>query len=268
MAGVPSNRLFGELTFEQAAARLRESSILCLPLGAIEQHGPHLPLNTDVIVAEGVARRIVERWGEEFDLWQLPTIAVGLSREHDWAAGTLSLSIAGFATLLRELACDLARSLPVRNLVFVNGHGGNRGVVDSLQHELRGEFGMNCCVIHPFDLACTANEPPSGDVHGGRSETSVMLVLAPELVRSELIGRAGPPDADAVQALILDRGASFPWRTDDPRLARDGVIGDASAASAEDGRAILERIVAAAGGVLARLVENRKLIQAGPRARS
>src|SRR3954468_618988 len=102
----PSRRLI-ELTSAESARLIRETSILCLPLGAIEQHGPHLPLDTDVVVAEGLTRRIVERWGDEFDLWQLPTVPIGLSREHDWAPGTLSLSIQGFVTLLRDLARDL-----------------------------------------------------------------------------------------------------------------------------------------------------------------
>jgi creatinine amidohydrolase/Fe(II)-dependent formamide hydrolase-like protein len=268
MAHSSTTRQFGELTFQEVAARLRANSILCLPLGAIEQHGPHLPLNTDVIVAEGVTRRLIARWGAEFDLWQLPTVAVGLSREHDWAPGTLSLSVAGFATLLRELARDLTRSLAARNLVFVNGHGGNRGVLDNLLHELRGDFALNCCVIHPFDLGRTANDPESHDVHGGRSETSVMLALAPDLVRRESIGPAGgAPDPQALQALIFDRGASFPWRTDDPRLARDGIIGNAAAASAEEGEAILDAVVAAAGEVFARLLDNGRLMPPQTRPR-
>ena len=122
---------------------MRETSILCLPIGAIEQHGAHLPLNTDVVVAEELTRRIVARWGDELDLWQLPTIAVSLSREHDWAPGTLSLSIASFVALLRDLARDIVRALPARNLVIVNGHGGNRGVLDNLLHELAGDFSLN-----------------------------------------------------------------------------------------------------------------------------
>ena len=101
----PTSRVLGELTFHDAGA-IKESSILCLPLGAIEQHGAHLPLNTDVVVAEGLTGRLLQRWGEEFDLWQLPTLSIGLSREHDWAAGTLSLSIHGFAAYMRDLAGD------------------------------------------------------------------------------------------------------------------------------------------------------------------
>ena len=88
-------------------------------------------------------RRIVERWGEAYDLWQLPALPIGLSREHDWAPGTLSLSVAGMTALLRDLAREIARSLPARNLLIVNGHGGNRGILEALGRELRGDFGLN-----------------------------------------------------------------------------------------------------------------------------
>src|SRR5678815_4450653 len=91
---VPS-RSIGELTYPDILKRLRASSILCLPIGSIEQHGPHLPLNTDVVLAEEFTRRIIARWGDTYDLWQLPTQAVSLAREHEWAQGTLSLSIEG-----------------------------------------------------------------------------------------------------------------------------------------------------------------------------
>ena len=84
-----------------------------------------------MIVAEGMTRRLLERWGEAFDLWQLPTLSIGLSREHDWAAGTLSLSIHGFAAICATLRATIVRSLPARNLAIVNGHGGNRGILEN-----------------------------------------------------------------------------------------------------------------------------------------
>jgi creatinine amidohydrolase len=254
------SRSLGDLTFPEVSQRLLETSILCLPIGAIEQHGAHLPLNTDVIVAEELTRRIVARLGDELDLWQLPTVSISLSREHDWAPGTLSLTIQSFVALLRDLARDIARALPARNLAIVNGHGGNRGVLDNLIHELRGDFALNACVIHPFDLSKAKTHATSPDVHGGKSETSVMLALAPHLVRREKIAPArAPPDREAIAALIFDRGVSFPWRTDDPRLTSSGVIGEAEAASPELGRAILDSVVEEAGGVLRRLLENQRL---------
>jgi creatinine amidohydrolase len=257
MASAPTSRVLGEVTFHDARA-IRDSSILCLPLGAIEQHGAHLPLNTDVIVAEGLTGRLLQKWGEAFDLWQLPTLSIGLSREHDWAAGTLSLSIHGFTAYMRDLAAAIVRALPARNLAIVNGHGGNRGILENLLHELRGDFGLNAVVLHPFDLA--GADPAAVDVHGARGETSVMLALAPQAVRLDRIAKGGPPDPKAVQALIFERGTSFPWRTDDARLARDGIVGDASGATAALGEALLERMVVAAGIALERLRENQKLM--------
>ena len=93
MVRSPSPRSIGELTFPEISRKLKESSILLLPIGAIEQHGAHLPLNTDVVVAEELTRALIARFGDQFDLWQLPTLCIGLSREHDWAPGTLSLSV-------------------------------------------------------------------------------------------------------------------------------------------------------------------------------
>src|ERR1700716_121279 len=157
-------RSVGELTSPEIFQYLTETSILCLPIGAIEQHGAHLPLDTDVVVAEELTRRIVARWGDELDLWRLPAVSISLSREHDWAPGTLSLSIQNFVALLRDLARDIARALPARNLAIVNGHGGNRGVLDNLIHELRGDFALNACVIHPFDLSKVDTHATSPDV--------------------------------------------------------------------------------------------------------
>jgi creatinine amidohydrolase/Fe(II)-dependent formamide hydrolase-like protein len=252
-----TSRIVGELAFSEISELLRDTSILCLPLGAIEQHGPHLPLDTDVVVAEGLTRRLVARWGDEFDLWQLPALPVGLSREHYWAPGTLSLSIACFVALLRDLARSLARALPARNLVIVNGHGGNRGVLENLLYELRGDFGLNACAIHPFDLARIESTPGAPDIHGGKSETSVMLALAPDRVRMKLLAAAGSPhQPEAVEALIFDRGATWPWRTDNPGLGQGGIIGDPRGASAELGRDIIERVVSESAAVFRRLLES------------
>jgi creatinine amidohydrolase/Fe(II)-dependent formamide hydrolase-like protein len=262
MARPPSIRSVAGLTSPEISRRLQAASILCLPLGAIEQHGPHLPLGTDVVVAEELTHRIVARWGDELDLWQLPTVSISLSREHDWAPGTLSLSIQTFVALMRDLARDIVRALPARNLAIVNGHGGNRGILDNLVHELRGDFALNACVLHPFDLSGVEGE--RGDAHGGKSETSVMLALDPQRVRRDLIPPGGAqPTAEAIAALIFDRGASFPWRTDDPRLAVDGVIGAAQSATPELGQAIIDGVVARAGEVLRRLLENQRVMPPG-----
>src|SRR3974377_298194 len=128
-----SNRLIGELTFLEISSRLSTRSILCLPIGSLEQHGPHLPLNTDIVLAEGLTERIILRWGESLDPWQLPTISLSLAREHEWAPGTMSLSIQGMTTLLRDLGREIARAMPTRSLAIINGHGGNKGLLEALE---------------------------------------------------------------------------------------------------------------------------------------
>jgi creatinine amidohydrolase/Fe(II)-dependent formamide hydrolase-like protein len=253
-----ATRALGDLASPDIPKRLTKSSVLCLPLGAFEQHGPHLPLNTDLVIAENVARLMTERLGDEFDLWRLPAIPLGLSREHAWAPGTLSLNVQSFAALLRDLASDLARSLPARNLVIVNGHGGNRGILDALIYELQAEFGFNVCVIHPLVLSGMEEDCAFPDIHGGRIETSLMLVFAPELVQRDRIASLNAKlDIGAIDRTILDPGASWPWSSGERALADQGVTGEAAAATAEFGQTVIEALMGNVRKVLAQLRERQ-----------
>jgi creatinine amidohydrolase len=250
-------RAIGELTFPEIATRLNARSILCLPIGSIEQHGPHLPLNTDVLLAEEFTRRIILRWAATLDLWQLPTQTISLAREHEWAPGTLSLSIQGMTAVMRDLGREIARSLPTRNLAIINCHGGNRGILDALLQDLRADFGLNVCVLHPAIWAETMEAAPAvPDIHGGKVETSLMLAIAPHLVRIDKIAQLkNPPHGEAVRKTILDPAVSWPWTTDDKRIADRGVIGDAQAASAEFGQRMLDHVTEMASGPLKQLLE-------------
>src|SRR5215207_823007 len=257
MAAPSTHRAVGGLTFQEIGSALRASSILCLPMGSMEQHGPHLPLNTDTVLAEAFTGRIVERWGETYDLWRLPSIPVGLSREHDWAAGTLSLSVTGMTVYLRDLCREVVRALPARNLLIVNGHGGNRGILEALGRELRGDFGLNAGALHLGAMISPLADTAVPEIHAGRDETSVMLALAPHFVRRERIGDLkAPPDGNTVRSTILDPATSWPWSSGDKRIADRGVIGDAASASVEHGKAIVTRVIEAAGAVLKQLREN------------
>jgi creatinine amidohydrolase len=251
-------RLIGELTTQDISRALKKSSILCLPIGSIEQHGPHLPLNTDVVLAEEYARRIVARWGEALDLWQLPTLAVSLAREHEWAPGTLSLSVAGMTALLHDLGREIARALPARNLAIVNGHGGNRGILEALAQDLRADCGLNVCVLHPAVWTGIETNAAIPEIHGGKNETSLMLAIAPNLVRLDKIADLkSPPNAEAVRQTILDPAVTWPWASNDKRIADQGITGDAQAASAEYGVQLLERVIEKAGGALRQLLDRQ-----------
>jgi creatinine amidohydrolase len=257
-----SMRLIAELTSPEIARALTKDSILCLPLGSLEQHGPHLPLNTDTVLAEAFTQAFIARWSKTYDLWQLPTLTLGLSREHAWAAGTFSISIETMVKLVRDVAREIARSLPASNLIAINGHGGNRGILEALGREIAAEFSLNFGAMHLGAMMNPPSNAPPTEIHGGKDETSVMLTVAPELVRRDMLGTIKPSkNGKAVQALILDPAASWPWRSDDARLGDQGVIGDVEGASAEMGEAILKRVTEAAGGVFAQLVENGRRSQ-------
>src|SRR5262245_53319041 len=212
-----NNRLVGSLTFEEIA-RLSERSVLLLPLGSMEQHGPHLPLDTDAVLAEAVAEAIAGRFGETFDIWLLPCWPLGLSREHAWASGTLSLSIAGMTALMRELAREIVRSLPARNLMIVNGHGGNRGLLEVLNYEFRADFQLNACALHLGAVMSPATDAGVPEIHAGRDETSLMLALAPDRVRTEYPAGLGRSlDGAELRSTILDPGGRWPWSAGTPR---------------------------------------------------
>jgi len=254
------SRSIGELTYLDVSKRLRATSILCLPIGSIEQHGPHLPLNTDVVLAEEFTRRIIARWGDTYDLWQLPTQAVSLAREHEWAPGTLSLSVRALTELIHDLGREIARSLPARNLAVINGHGGNRGILEALAQDLRGDFKLNVCILHPTTWVDIHAASATPEIHGGRNETSMMLAAAPHLVRTDEITKLkATSQADAVRTTILDQAVTWPWTTDEKTIADMGIIGDAKSAAADFGKQLLEKITDAAGGVLKQLLERQQL---------
>ncbi len=257
MPGGPASRIIGHLVFGEVTTALRPSSVLCLPMGAMEQHGPHLPLNTDCVIAEALTRRIVERWGDKHDLWQLPAMPVGLSREHAWAPGTLSLTVSGMTAYLRDLGREIVRALPARNLLIVNGHGGNRGILEALTREISADFGLNIATLHLGAMMSPDTGADVPEIHAGKDETSVMLVLAPELVRRKAMARLKPPPGgEATRALVLDPAASYPWSSDDPRLSASGIMGDARGASPAHGEIIVARVIEGAGAIIRRLKDN------------
>ena len=143
-----SSRLLGDLSALQLSAELSKDSIVVLPLGAIEQHGPHLPLNTDFVVADAVSRAAVEKFGAETNAWLLPTLPFTKSNEHAWAAGTMWLS----ATTMMAVIDDIGRcvaSTPAKKIMFINGHGGNSALMAMMNRELRLKYGLQTFLAHP-----------------------------------------------------------------------------------------------------------------------
>jgi creatinine amidohydrolase len=225
---------------------LSPRSILVQPLGAIEQHGPHLPLSTDSVVASAVAEAAVAAVGEELDVWLLPTLEYTKSNEHAWSPGTVWLS----ATTLLAVLDDLGRCLattPAKRLVFLNGHGGNSALVNVANRELRLRHGLMTFLAHPGVPVDQGGTSPASElgmgVHGGCDETSIMLHLAPHLVDMAKAERRVPERLADNKYVRFGGRVSFGWLSND--FHPDGYIGDPTSADADLGRRLFEGSVTA-----------------------
>ncbi|MDT0323945.1 creatininase family protein, partial [Streptomyces millisiae] len=136
-------------------------------------------------IAERFALRLAAHVADRHDLWVAPPVPYGLSPEHAWAPGTLTVDIPLYASLITTLGGESLRATPGRTGLSVNGHGGNRGVLEGLVHQLQHTHDVAICALHPSTLAASEvtvdSELP--EVHAGIRETSLMLALAPDHVR-------------------------------------------------------------------------------------
>ncbi|MEM9476167.1 MAG: creatininase family protein [Pseudomonadota bacterium] len=218
-------------------------TVAILPTAAIEQHGPHLPVGTDTMIAEGMLARLRETCPDDLDIRILPVQAVGKSNEHIHAPGTLTLSAQIALAAWQEIGLSVARA-GVRKLVIVNSHGGNLDLVSILSRELRVRAGMLAVKCqwgafgHP-DGMYPAQELAYG-IHGGDVETSLMLQFRPETVD---MGAALNNRSTAEDTAIPPIGpVSYGWVSRD--LNPVGTVGDASVATAEKGAATCAHQVA------------------------
>jgi len=255
-------RYFNYLTHNEVDKLISEDSIICLPIGATEQHGLHLPLNTDTVLASGFAEKLVAEYSQIYDIWLLPPLEYTLSLEHSWASGTISFSIELFTNILHELLKNLINSQRARNFIIINGHGGNRGLLETIIQEFRSRYSVTAVVLHPSALARVKSGSKFYEVHGGKSETSIMLALAPELVNKELLPSPMMDDDQLlVNSRILDRAVSWPWHSKDYGIGREGIIGDAAFASVELGNEIINNAIKNSEEVIVSLIEFGKLMR-------
>jgi creatinine amidohydrolase len=253
-----TTRRFADLRAPEVADRLNASSVLVQPIAAVEQHGPHLPLATDLLIADAVVDAVAASRGDELDLWVLPSLAYGKSNEHAWAPGTVWLSPTTLLAVLDDLGRSLA-TLPTKRLVFVNGHGGNTQLLAVANRELRLHHGLMTFLVHPHvprdsggaAAALEADTEFGMGIHAGRDETSVILHLRPELVDMELAARH-VPDALADNAQVRFGGTvPFGWLSSD--FGPAGVIGDPTTATPDRGKALFEAMVISVGEALSEI---------------
>jgi creatinine amidohydrolase len=218
--------------------------IAVLPLAAVEQHGPHLPLGVDTYIAEAYLARVQTLLRDDLPVTFLPVQRIGVSAEHLSYPGTLTYSATTAMAAWTELGESLARA-GVRKLVLVTSHGGNVAAMESVARDLRTRLGMLAVTVgwHRFgypDGAFSAEEKKHG-IHGGDIETSLMLAAQPATVRIDQAPNAIPATiamAGEFKWLGAYRPAGFAWMTQD--LNPIGAVGNATLASAAKGEAALD----------------------------
>lgn len=254
MNPITSRRALASLAWTDTAGKITERSVLVQPLGAIEQHGPHLPLATDLLVVSAVSEAVVDERGDELDLWLLPPLVYTKSNEHAWAPGTVSLSESTLHAVLDDIGRSVAM-LGARRLVLLNGHGGNSALLAVACRELRLNYGLLTFLTHPYSGAdqggpSAVTELGMG-VHGGLDETSIVLYLHPELVHMDRAERSVPEALAGFERVRFGGRVSFGWSSRD--FGPNGVIGDPTNASVEYGKEQFETAVREVGTSLAEI---------------
>lgn len=194
--------------------------VLLVPVGSTEQHGPHLPLDTDTRIAVELARRAAAELSTQVVM--APALAYGASGEHAGFPGTLSIG----TEVLTSVLVEIGRSADAfAGVVFVNGHGGNATALRSAVETLVGEGRR----VRTWSWSV-----PGGDAHAGRTETSLLLAIVPSLVREDLAvpGRTEPV-AELIEVLRTDGMVG---------VSPNGVLGDPTGASAAEGEELLDRL--------------------------
>ena len=222
----------------------RSRAIAVLPVAATEQHGPHLPVSVDTTLIDGLVAAVLPKLPLDSSVLFLPTVAVGKSNEHERFAGTLSLSAHTLIDVWMELGASVARA-GIRKLVLFNSHGGQSAVLDVVSHDLRARHDLLVFAVNWYRLGLPpgligADELRFG-IHGGEVETSMMLALAPdrvEMARARDFGSSLRRHAADYPVLGDGVAARLGWQTQDLNPA--GAIGNAAAATAQKGAAIID----------------------------
>lgn len=222
-------------------------AVAVLPLGAMETHGPHLPLATDTLIAEGILDRARDLDQSAAPIFRLPPLWIGASAEHADRAGTASIEPEALIAQIEHIGEGLARA-GVKRILMFNGHGGNIAAAAIAALKLRTRFAMLAASAHWLDYGLppdmTAPASAKDDVHGGWVECSVMLHLAPSLVGKGAAAPARPP----APSLFPKGPVNWGWMCSD--LAPGGWIGRADLADAELGRMMVDHAARAALGTL------------------
>jgi len=264
----PRERYLAYLTTEEVAALPKDEAAVVVVISATEQHGPHMPLVTDLLLGERLLALALERVPGDSGLWVLPSLAYGKSNEHLSFPGTVTLSQATLSAVVHDIGASVARA-GFRRLVLLNSHGGNRTLLESLARDVRQATGLMTFPVSTFLLGLefepVSEEEGRAGTHAGDWETSLMLALAPDLVHMERApGDPAYPSYPRELGHLSPFGpVPFAWSTEE--LSASGAIGDPRRADAERGDDIAERTAARLAEVLVEIARFEMPRPAGER---
>jgi creatinine amidohydrolase len=245
--------MWQELTAADLSEQARADAMVLLPVASMEQHGPHLPVGVDAILCAGVCRRAAEAVVPTIPVIVAPTLWCGMAEHHMAFGGTFTFDLATYRDVLSSLTSSIERQ-GFKRMLIVNGHGGNIAALNAFLPDFTRETRLQVSAATYFELMRTDIAPlledQTGVQHACEVETSLMMVIAPDLVRRERIAEAfSDPDARSRFRTVPARFRSF------KDITASGVLGDARRASRAKGEKLLETL---AGG-LADLLKSGKL---------
>ncbi|MDX1478863.1 MAG: creatininase family protein [Saprospiraceae bacterium] len=233
--------LWEELTWQEIEQHLQTVDLAILPCGAIEQHGPHLPVDVDYYDAYYLAKQVAAACSDPKPL-VLPPIPYGVSYHHEDFKGTLSVTNNALSAFVYDIGMSLARN-GIRKILIINGHGDNAPTLAYAAQMINRDAQIFVCVdtgetsdVDLYDLISTPN-----DIHAGEIETSTTLAIRPEMVYMDRAPNETLEFGSQFLDYDSDRGVNWYVRTS--RISETGVIGDATKATAEKGRAMWEHMI-------------------------
>lgn len=243
---IPPERFFSYLSWTEIQAMPdKENVVIIQPVGAIEQHGPHLPLIVDAAIGVAVLGKALEKLDSSIPAYALPPLYYGKSNEHWHFPGTITISAQTLLATLTEVAESLYRA-GFRKLVFMNSHGGQPQVMEIGARDLHVKY--EDFLVFPLftwrvpNITAELLSPKEKQlgIHAGDAETSLMLSILPDCVKMEAAVAEYPSGLPEDSLLTMEGKLPFAWTTRD--LSQTGVLGDPTVATKEKGERILESV--------------------------
>ncbi|MEA5508643.1 creatininase family protein [Crocosphaera sp. UHCC 0190] len=243
---IPPQRFFPYLTWtEIQGMKDKENVVIVQPVGAIEQHGPHLPIVVDSAISMGVLGKALGQLEPEIPAYALPCLYYGKSNEHWHFPGTITLNATTLLAVIMEVAASIYRS-GFRKLVLMNSHGGQPQIMEIAARDIHQQYSDFCVfplftwrVPHIAKELLTPQELEYG-IHAGDAETSILLSLLPDHVKMEKAVKEYPQGLPENSLLSMEGKLPFAWLTQE--LTQSGVMGDATTATQEKGDRLLASV--------------------------